>query len=1062
MKANHSKVKAWEDKILIPTYKRGSEDQNPPILINRRNFIHPGSSIIYPYPMQDNLTDICEDRYWNALFLENDFLLIIVLPELGGHILSVLDKATEEEALYRNHVLKFNRIGIRGAWVSGGIEWNFPNGHTVTTSSPIDYTIRENENGSMTVFISDIERVSRMKWSVGITLYPAHAFFETEIRLFNRTSLPNRFWFWANSAAPASEGLEFITTSSKVMTLTDVLDFPVHNGVDISWDKNHKEAQDLFSLNPKDDFVAWYNHDIDRGMINHADRYEARGKKFFTWGNSDDGKIWTDLLTDNDGPYAEMQSGRLRTMRIWEILPPFITESWKETWYPISKIGSPVYANREACLSYVLVNDKNRAHIGVWVTSPRYASEITLRIDNQNVWSEKIDLEPQSPFTIEVPVKKSLFTGKKTILTLTDKVGKIIAEYTKVEDRTDEVEIKEYYKIEPSMNAVKAEELWRNGIAYEKLGESEMAQAAYANSLKDDPEFSPAHLSLGVLYLRRGKYNKAFIEFNSALKRDENDEGARFFLGVSYIYAEQFEKSIKELLTLSRSQTYGAAASYLLGGLYLGQGKLNKAIEHLEKSQKIDPENLDARAFLACAFRKRQEFNQAQSFLLSILKEDATNFLALAESYFVAVESESDTEKLKAEQKIKRILRDEVQSYLELALDYTRFGLYGEGIKILLLFIEDQNTSPLIYYYMGSFLEKINKSEEARSYFRLGSEKEPSFVFPHRLESERVLRQVIKVLPDDGKAMYYLGNLLCAKNRPIEAIEFWENAKEKLKGYSVLHRKLGRAYWRKLKDPDRALEEYERALEYAPEDYRLYYELDKLYEAYGLPEKRRHLIKRIPKSLRKNDIVAERAASFYTHALEFDKALAILSSIKFFPWEFYTEGRKIYDAANIGKGLILMSQEKYKEAIECFRAVMKYPRNIGVGEPARKSHAEVLYRIGLAYEKQGNSKTANKFYKQTLNEKHTEWNALRYYEAKALQHLAKNDKAESLLDDLLAHTQKSLSDKLGDEAENLYLIGLACKGKGNSVKALQYFKRAIVVNNSHRRSLWEIDRLVQD
>jgi len=213
-RSGESQVKAWEEEISLPTYRLGPEDKNPPIFMERKNPIHPGSSIIYPYPMREWLTNTKENKIWKALFLENPYLRLIIMPQLGGHLLSVFDKISEEEALYRNNVLKYARIGIRGAWVSGGIEWNFPNGHTVTTTSPIDYSIRKNPDGSITVFVGDIERVSRMRWSVGITLYKDDAFFETEIRLFNRTSLPNRFWFWANSAAPASPGLEVVMSTT--------------------------------------------------------------------------------------------------------------------------------------------------------------------------------------------------------------------------------------------------------------------------------------------------------------------------------------------------------------------------------------------------------------------------------------------------------------------------------------------------------------------------------------------------------------------------------------------------------------------------------------------------------------------------------------------------------------------------------------------------------------------------------------------------------------------------------------------------------------------------------
>jgi len=1065
MREPYSKVKVWEDKISIPTYRRGPEDQNPPLLISRRNPIHPGSCIIYPYPMQDNLTDICEDQFWKVLFLENDFLLITVLPELGGHVLSVLDKVTGEEAMYRNHVLKFNRIGIRGAWVSGGIEWNFPNGHTVTTTSSIDYTIRNNQDGSATIYISDVEMVSRMKWSVGITLYPQYAYFETKIRLFNRTFLPNRFWFWANSAVPISEGLEFITTATKVMTLTDVMNFPVHDGVDISWDKNHLEAQDLFSLNPRDDFVAWYNHDLQRGMVNHADRYEACGKKFYTWGNSDDGNIWTELLTDKDGPYAEMQSGRLRTMRIWEILHPYTVESWKEIWYPIRKIGSPVYANSEACLACKPKPKEKLIHLGVQTTSSRPGSEISLRIDEKKVWSKKINLDPSNPFSTEITVKKEHLQGKETLLTLRDGDGEILAEVRKYREKEPEEEIREYYKIEPISDAGKAEEFWYNGISYEKLGEPERAMESYRDALKDDTDFIQAQVFLGVLHVRSGLHEEAIAALNEALKRDKNCHEARFFLGVCHMMREQFDDAIDELLTLFRSKTYGAASSYLLGGVYLGKGEIKRAIRQLEKSLDIYPQNFDVKAHLACAWRKIGNLERANSFIQAILKEDPTNYLALAEAYFTAQEQEDREKRADRKEQLRTVLRDEEQSYLELASAYIFFSLYNEGIHILRLCIEQKGhttQNPLLHYYLGYYLEKIGRHPEAKKYVRSGGEMEPSFVFPHRIESERILRWVIKTSPEDGKAKYYLGNLLCAKGRGLEAIKLWQEAAKNLKGFSVLHRNLGRASWRILKDPDRAVKEYEKALKLAPEDYRLYYEADKLYAKCGLIEKRKTLIENVPESLKRNDIVAERCASFYTDTYNFDRVLDILRSTKFFPWEFYTEGRRLYEAANMGKGLKLMSMGNFNEAINSFKEVMKYPRNIGVGEPAKKSHAEALYRIGLANERQGNKKEAEKYYKLARGEEHKGWNELRYYEAKAHGRLNESTKGKRIFDDLIAHANKKLDQEEGDKAHNLYLAGLGHKGRGNLLKAKQYFSQALMEDCTHRRSRWEVDGLVED
>jgi len=1060
MKTEKSEVKAWEGEISIPTYRLGPEDQNPPIFIKRKNPIHAGGSIIYPYPLNENLTEIKEERVWKALFLENDYLRLTFLPELGGHLLSVMDKSTGEEAMYRNHVLKFARIGIRGAWVSGGIEWNFPNGHTVTTSSPIDYEIRENEDGSKTVFIGDIEKVSRMRWSVGITLYRDYAFFETETRLFNRTHFPNRFWFWANSAAPASKGLEFITTATRVMTLTDVISFPIRNGVDLRWDRNHTEAQDLFSLDLKQDFVAWYNHDIERGMINYADRTEAPGKKFYTWGNSDDGKIWTELLTDNDGPYSEMQSGRLPTMRIWEILSPMAVETWKEVWYPIRKIGTPVFVNKEAAFSFSQLKDKKNIHIGVQVTSSQRNAEISLCSGDNTVWNQKIDLEPEQPYVAEIPLEEGIFKDKKIKLLLINEKGETLTEYVKNDEREQEPEIKGYYKIEPVAKAIRAEDQWKNGLDHEKIGEPLKAEKAYENALKDDHGFSPAHRSLGILHLRRGNYDRATSELRSALERNNTDECARFFLGVGFICMEQFHKAISELRMLSRSHEYGASSSYLLGRLYLGQEQINEAVAQLKKSNRLFPENLDASAFLACAMRKNKQFEEARALVQKIVRKDPLCFPALAEGYFLAHENETKNALEKEKQKLKKILRNNFQSYLELASDYARFGSYNEGIKIVSLLTEENAAAeipyPLVYYYLGYYFEKINKPEEAKKYFKMGGGKDPSFVFPHRLETEAVLRRVINERPEDGRAKYYLGNLLCGKERPVEAIKYWEQAAEKEKKFSVVHRNLGRAYSRVLKEPDIAIKEYVSALECDPDDYKLYYELDKLYGRHGLNKSRQNLINKIPGCLMKNDIIAERAASYYADVNEFDRALEILQNTKFFPWEFYTEGRRIFEDANIGKGISLMADGKPKEAIDCFKEVMKYPRNIGVGEPAKKNHAEVNYRIGLALEKMGEKTTAIKQWKMASEEVHPIWNALRYYEAKALRCLGKKKEAESILNGLYDHAQNALSNNSGDRVENLYLSGLALKGKGHQIKALQNFRNALAIDNTHRRCRWEV------
>jgi tetratricopeptide (TPR) repeat protein len=1050
--SNTGKVRAWEDTLTIPTYGRGPEDKNPSLLMSRRNPIHPGSSIIYPYPMQEALFDSKADQKWKAFLLENDYLRLAVLPELGGRLLYVFDKAAGQEAIYHNHVIKWARIGIRGAWISGGIEWNFPNGHTVTSSSPIDCVIRENDDGSASLLLGDIERVSRMRWSVALTLQPNRACFQTEMRLNNRTAFPNRFWFWANSSAPVSEGMEYLSSATKVMTLKDVMDFPVNDGKDISWDKNHVEAQDMFCLNTRLRYVGWYNHDLNRGMINVADRTEARGTKFYTWGNSDDGEIWELLLTDADGPYAEMQSGRLPTMGIWEILSPYSEESWQETWYPVRNIGTPTFAAERLAFSLHAVDGS--LHLGIQAIEALRGARISVSVGEDRIWEEQVDLEPAVPYLTRVPLKGA--KAEKAVLTIHSAQGQLLARSIQPEAEPER-EYKGRVKIKADRESPRAEEQWLNGIDFEKLGDYEKARDAYSRALQDDPGFNPAEVALGVLDLRQGRLSDSASHFQKVLKREAGEEAARFYLGVCRIYEQRFEEAMEELKVLLRSRLYRAGTSYLLGGLFLGHGKLSDAIEQLEKAGSRFPWNGESRALLACALRHQGELDAAATIVERILAGDPLNFPALSESLFLArAGNQKDGE---ARNRLENAFRDEVQSYLETASEYALFGLYQEAYEILSLYNEGASPTrkayPMVDYFLGYFGEKIDRKNSA-DHFRNAGKRAADFVFPHRLEAEAVLRRAVEVNPNDQNARYYLGNLLCSKGRPGEALNLWEEAASELEGFSVIHRNIGRVYWMDREQPDRAIRAYEKALAADPKDYKLYFELNCIFLDCGLQQRRKELIESIPAELLVNDVIAEMVAAFHTDMQEWDQALEILSSTHFYPWEVYKGVRLLYVDANIGKGISFTRRKKLTEAIARFEKVFEYPRNIGVGQPFFKANAEAHYRIGLALADSGDEAVARDSWHKAAEEPRPTVNDLCYYGARALQRLGKTEDAESVFQVLLEQAQQGVTEKSGDVAQFMYLSGLAHKGLGQTVQAEQDFHIALALNRAHRRCQWQL------
>ncbi len=1036
-------VNVWEETTTIPTYELGPEDPNPPLFVGRRSLIHPGSRIVYPYPLQEELYNRKADRAWRIVYLENEYLRIGVLPELGGRVLSVFDKIAGQEALYRNHVIKYARIGIRGAFFAGGIEWNFPNGHSVTTSSAVDCATKRNEDGSASVVIGDIERVSRMRWTAEMTLHPGSALFDTRMRLFNRTTLPNRFWFWANSAAPVSPGTQYRTTATRVSDLFKILSFPVHEGADISWDRNHPEPQDMFSLNHRGDFGAWYNHDNQRGMVNTADRTESCGLKFFTWGTGDDGRIWEKRLTDDDGFYCEMQSGRFATQRLWGILPPLTEESWNETWYPIARIGPPDFANREVALSFAPAEQHGTFRLGIHATARHPGARVSVLRGSARAWEKTADLSPSKPLIEELALEPGWVT--MTVL-VTDSSGREIARFDSRAEPEAEVPISLPPHIEPKRTAQSAEGQWNIGLDHEKLGEPHEARLHYTEALRLDPAFCPARVSLSVLELRQGLFEPALKRLRGVLEESPMSpasEEARFHLAAGLLSLERFDEAAFELRALMRSPTFRPGAAYLLGGILLGQGRQAAALGQLEKCARSYPWHLDALALSACALRKLNRLAEAAKRTRRVTHEAPLLLLPRAEAYFLG-----DRNAL-APRGLGKALN--VQHWLELACEYAQFGMYGEAYTLLSLCTVDD---PLVHYHQGYYAEKIGLADAA-SHYRAGAESDPAYVFPHRLESEPVLRRALKFSPDDGRAWYYLGNLLAGRDRADEAISCWEEARKREGSFSVVSRNLGRAFWKIKADPDRAVSEYQRAIELAPKDYKLYLELDSILIASRREDDRRKLMESVPAALLENDLIAERVAAWRAGQEDFQGALDVIARTYFYPWEIYKGVRFLYVDCCIGRGIQLQTADDFAGAVTFYRHVMEYPRNVGVGESRWKANAEAWYRIGLAQERSSELAAARTSWTNAAVEPRPVPDALTYYRAMALRRLGREREAQSELNQLLSHARRAADDGTGTPAENRYLEGLALKGKGMRREAQASFAAALSLRPGHRRSRWE-------
>ena len=200
-------VKVRREKIAIKTYPVGEPEKNPMFFEKR---VYQGScGKVYPVPFIDKVYDTPSMKKYDAVTLENEYVRLVLLPELGGRIYIAQDKKNGNyDFFYRNDVIKPALVGLAGPWVSGGVEFNWPQHHRPATFMPTDVEIEKDKDGSVTVWMSDHDPLTRMRGTHGICLKPGICLVELKARLTNRTPFTQTFLWWANVAARVHDRYE--------------------------------------------------------------------------------------------------------------------------------------------------------------------------------------------------------------------------------------------------------------------------------------------------------------------------------------------------------------------------------------------------------------------------------------------------------------------------------------------------------------------------------------------------------------------------------------------------------------------------------------------------------------------------------------------------------------------------------------------------------------------------------------------------------------------------------------------------------------------------------------
>jgi len=1075
------KVKAWEENIKIPTYLIGEPDIFP-IFYNGRAY-QGAQGRVYPYPLLDTLTDIREIKTWKALYLENKYIKLCVLPELGGKLFSALDKTNHYDIIYRQSVIKPALIGMLGAWTSGGIEWDFPHHHRPTAFMPVDHTLTENVDGSKTIWIGELELRHRMKWVIGLTLYPDRSYIEATIKLINRTPVVHSFLYWANVAVHANKDYQVIfppdTQYATYHGKNQFTHWPVSTefyhrvdysrGVDISWWKNHPAPTSFFAWKSQGDFLAGYDHGKQAGIIHWANPHTVPGKKLWNWGTGEKGKMWEKILTEKDGPYIELMVGAYSDNQPdYSWISPYEKRIVKQYWYPLQKIGGVKTANLEGALNLEFP-DKDKVKIGINLTQYQKDVKINLSSGEKVLYEHCADIGPGYPYIYKVLLPSGIKRNSMEIKVFTDSHELISYSPQSFPKNSMPLPVNP----PPPPDKIKTiEELYLAGSRLEQSHNPRMdPYQYYREALKRDPYDSRTNTALGIIHIKAARYPQAEKCLRRAVKRvTENHTNPRnakayYYLGVVLRNKGKLSEAKQAFGKSIWDHAWRTAGTYQLAEICCIQKNFSKALKYLSghlSSTENSAKKLNLKTII---LRKTGQLQEAEDLCLKLLKSNPLNFWAKNELYLITLEQNKQRIAQSVLNDLKKLMRHSKQSYLELASDYGNCGFYLEAIDILQRYTEIDSSSPLPYYYLGYYMKKKENAQKSLHLYQKAAQLSSKYCFPFRSETIEVLTHALKNNHKDSKAAYYLGNCLF-EDQPQKAILFWEKSREMNSRSFMVHRNLGLAYLRIIKDIQKAVESMKAALDLTKKHARLFLELDQIYElAKKSPEFRLSLLTSHHNTVKKNSDALIREISLLIQLNKYEKAIHIMDTHHFHVWEGGGRIHNLHVDAHLLKGYEFFLSEEYERALTEYKKALQYPLNQEVGRPYLGGReVQIHYFIGQVYKKKGETPKAHFYFKKAASQKVQDFSDLNYYQACSLKELGEAKKAEKKLDYLVKESKKSLEEgdlseffiKFGSlqspskqKADIRYLLGLGYLGKGGLDKAEAEFHKTVELDINH-------------
>ncbi len=1087
-------VRAWRERITIPTYEAGQPDPNPVFLEKR---VYQGSSgAVYPYPVVESISDSKVDRDYDAIFLENEYLKILILPELGGRVQMALDKTNNYHFVYYNRVIKPALVGLAGPWISGGIEFNWPQHHRPSTFHPVATDIIPSDDGAWTVWCNEIDRMVGTRGMHGFRLYPGKAYLEVLVRLSNRTSMPETFLWWANPAVHVDENHQSIFPPDVHAVMDhgkrDLSSFPIATGeyyrvdyspgTDISRYKNIPVPTSYMAHHSDYDFVGSYDHGRQAGLVHIASHHISPGKKQWTWGCGEFGQAWDRQLTDEDGPYIELMCGVYTDNQPdFSWLSPGEERSFSQYFMPYKGVGVIKNATIDAVLG--LDVEGSRATLRVYTTAERSSAHIVLRTTDVILLDEKFDASPLTCREFEIKLPAGVEQNDLRV-SVYDSAGSELVSYSAKPHEIDFPEpalaIAHPEKIDSN------EALYLAGLHLEQYRHAtRQAEDYYGEALFRDPGDIRCNLALGRTFYRRGQYRAAESHFRTAVERaishNPNPASSECYyeLGLSLAAQRRFEEAEAAFYKSTWSPPFQDAAYFQLARIATRRDEWAVAEDLLRHCLDRNARHQQAIHLLVVSLVFQNKRDIAVDLIDRELARDPFNLGLLFEKEFFI-------------DRITKVYQNRMGSdshnYIELAIDYAAAGCDERASAVLRLDRERSVNNPessLVYYYLADFADQMGNSQEAMRYSMLGAQSPRQGFFPNRREDLAVLESAVSRLPDDFRACCDIGNLLYSKRRYDEAIDAWEAARDIAPDFPQPYRNLGLAYFNQRQDPTAAWNSLERAFQLDSDDARVLYELDQLAKRLNhAPQERLERFDAYGGCVCRRDDLAIEQITLLSQLGRHERALELLLHRHFHPWEG-GEGKvsSQYVLSLTELARKALAADRFGDAIDFLEQALHWPHSLGEGKLAGIQENNIHYWLGQAHQQIGHEDVARRWFEQAsvglaepssaqyYNDQPPE---MIFYQGLALRALANETAAIERFERLIGYGQAHLNDDITidyfavslpdflvfeadlaakNELHCRYMLALGYVGLGKDRLAEQEFANILQLDANHLGAL---------